>query len=275
MKNKTKLIIWIIIAILAVAVCGLLTVNVVLAKTQEVKNPVATFEVENYGNIKIELYPEYAPNTVQNFINLINKGFYTGKTFYGKDVNAIYATKNADGTEAEPTMSLVKDDIQSGAENDSKYQINGEFVANGYENNTLKHEKGVVSMLREEYSAYFGLTQQGYNSASAHFQIMLDTNRNLNGAYTAFGKVVEGLDIVEKIFAIEAKPEETAEGEEASAAASDGITEFSTPAVIKNASVETFGVEYGVPEVHDAFDYDAFLQSYFNQYYNNSGATAE
>ncbi len=267
MKNKTKLMIWIIIAILAIALCGCLTVNIVLAKTQEVKNPIATFEVENYGNIKIELYPEYAPNTVLNFINLIETGFYTGKTFYGKDVNAIYATRNADGTEAEPTMS--------GEAEGSKYQINGEFVANGFDKNTLKHEKGVVSMLREEYSAYFGLTEQGNNSASAHFQIMLDTNRNLNGSYAAFGKVIEGLDVVEKIFAIEAKPEETAEGEEATVSTPDTITEFATPAVIKNASVETFGVKYGIPEVHEAFDYDAFLQNYFNQYYNNSGASAE
>lgn len=267
MKNKTKLMIWIIIAILAVALCGFLTVNVVNAKTQEVKNPIATFEVENYGNIKIELYPEYAPNTVLNFINLIKNGFYTGKTFYGRDVNAIYATKNADGTESEPTMG--------GSADDSKYQINGEFVANGFDKNTLKHEKGVVSMLREEYSAYFGLTEQGYNSASAHFQIMLDTNRNLNGSYAAFGKVVEGLDVVEKIFAIEAKQEEKAEGEEASTSTTDTVTEFATPAVIKSASVETFGVDYGIPEVHEAFDYDAFLQNYFNQYYNNSGATAE
>ena len=263
MKNKTKLIIWVIIAILAVALCGLLTVNVVMAKTKEVKNPVATFEVENYGNIKIELYPEYAPNTVTNFINLIQNGFYTGKTFYGKDINAIYATRNVDGTAAEPTMT--------GSDDDTKYQIDGEFVANGFEKNTLKHEKGVVSMLREEYSAYFGLTQQGYNSASAHFQIMLDTNRNLNGSYAAFGKVIEGLDVVEKIFAIEEKPKETEEGEEEAIDLDENsIKDFATPAVITNASVETFGVNYGTPEVHEAFDYNDFLQSYFNQYYTTS-----
>lgn len=271
MKNKTKLMIWIIVAVLAVALCGLLVCNIVLAKTHKVQNPVATFEVENYGNIKIELYPEYAPNTVSNFVNLIKNGFYTGKTFYGKDVNAIYATKNADGTETEPTMSIVKKDVQYGADNDSKYQINGEFVLNGFDKNTLKHEKGVVSMLREEYSSYFGIQEQGYNSASCHFQIMLDTNRNLNGAYTAFGKVIEGLDVVEKIFAIEAKADENSEGEEA--VSTEKITELSTPAVITKASVETYGVDYGVPEVHEAFDYDAFLQNYFNQYYNTDGAT--
>lgn len=264
MKNKTKLMIWVVIAILAVLLLGFVIYNIVIYKTHKVQNPIATFEVENYGNIKIELYPEYAPNTVANFINLINKGFYTGKTFYGKDVNAIFATKNADGTNAEPTMSLVDSRVQAGTEADTNYQIKGEFVANKFDANTLKHEKGVVSMIRTEYSSFLGLTEQGYNSASCHFQIMLDSNRNLNGAYTGFGKVIEGLDVVEKIFAIEEKKVEVAEGEEAPAETSS-IKELATPAVIKNASVETFGTEYPMPEVDDAFDYNAFLQSYFSQ----------
>lgn len=264
MKNKTKLMIWVVIAILAVLLLGLVIYNIILYKTHKVQNPIATFEVENYGNIKIELYPEYAPNTVANFINLINKGFYTGKTFYGKDVNAIFATKNADGTNAEPTKSLVDSKVQAGTEADTNYQIKGEFVANEFDANTLKHEKGVVSMMRTEYSSFLGLTEQGYNSASCHFQIMLDSNRNLNGAYAGFGKVIEGLDVVEKIFAIEEKKVEVAEGEEASSETSS-IKELSTPAVIKNASVETFGTEYPMPEINDAFDYNAFLQSYFSQ----------
>lgn len=271
MKKKTKLIIWIVLSILAIVLSGVVVYNIINAKSHNVQNPVATFEIENYGTIKMELYPEYAPNTVLNFINLIRNGFYTNKTFYGKDINAIYATKNADGTEAEPTMSMVYSEIQYGAADDNKYQIKGEFVANGFEANTLKHEKGVVSMLREEYAAYFGLTEQGYNSASCHFQIMLDTNRNLNGMYTAFGKVIEGLDIVEKIFDSEAKKEEN-ENAETESGASSSIIELANPAVITKASVETYGIDYGVPEVEEAFDYDAFLQNYFNQYYNTEAA---
>lgn len=264
MKNKTKLMIWVVIAVLAIALSALLIYNIASYATHKVQNPVATFEVENYGNIKIELYPEYAPNTVANFINLINKGFYNGKTFYGKDVNAIFAAQNADGSLAEPTKSLVDNSVQAGTEADTEYQINGEFVANGYDTNTLKHEKGVISMLRSEYSSFLGLSEQGYNSGSCHFQIMLDSNRNLNGVYTGFGKVVEGLDVVEKIFAIEEKKEEAKEGEEASAETTS-IKQLATPAVIKNASVETFGTEYPMPEIHDAFDYNAFLQNYFTQ----------
>lgn len=268
MKKKNQMIMWFILSVMMFVVVGFIIGNIVAAQIYEVKNPVATFEIENYGNIKIELYPEYAPNTVMNFINLIEKGFYNGKTFYGKDINAIYAAKTQEGEMAEATMSLVDSSIESGSENDLEYQINGEFIANGFEENTLKHEKGVVSMVREEYSAYFGLTQQGYNSASSGFQIMLDTNRNLNGLYTGFGKVVEGLDVVEKIFAIE--EEKVTESEENTdvTANNQNITNLSTPAIIKNVTVETYGIDYSKPEVHQAFDYEAFLQSYFNAYSN-------
>lgn len=267
MKKKTQLILWIILAILAVSLCGFVCVNIVIAKTHEVKNPVATLELENYGTVKIELYPEYAPNTVANFINLINKGFYNGKVFYGKDVNAIYATKDAEGELAKPTMSLVDSSVASGSENDFEYQINGEFVANKFEANTLKHEKGVVSMLRENYSSYFGLQEEGYNSASCHFQIMLEDNRNLNGMYAAFGKVTEGLDIVEKIFNSETVEKNEEEQDETTD--ENTIIDFKEPVVIKSATVDTYGVDYGMPEVHQAFDYNSYLQNFFNQYYTN------
>lgn len=264
MKKKTKLLLWIIVAVCAILLSGLVVYNIALANSHEVKNPVATFEVENYGNIKMELYPQCAPNTVTNFINLIKKGFYNGKTFYAKDENAIFATKNADGTEASPTKSLVDSSIKASDETkDTRYEIDGEFVANKFYDNTLKHEKGVVSMLRADYNM-FGLAERGFNSGSCHFQIMLEDNRNLNGVYAAFGKVTEGLDVVEKIFAIEAKAEETEEGVESATT----VKELSTPAVIKNASVETYGVDYGMPQVHDYFDYNAYLQNYFTQQMN-------
>ena len=268
MKKKTQLIIWIILLILAIALCVFVCANIVIAKTSEVKNPVATLELENYGTVKIELYPEYAPNTVANFINLINKGFYTGKVFYGKDVNAIYAIKTAEGEYAEPTMSLIDSNVQVGSDNDFNYQINGEFIANDFEQNTLNHQRGVISMIRENYSSYFGLTEQGYNSASSHFQIMLEDNRSLNGMYAAFGKVIEGLDIVENVFN-SATVDVNAEGDEIAQSEENTVIDFATPVVITNATVETYGVDYGVPEVHQAFDYSSFLQTYFNQYYTN------
>ena len=265
MKTKTKLIIWIILAIIAAIVCAFLCINIVIAKTYEVKNPIATFEIENYGTVKIELYPEYAPNTVANFVNLINKKFYDGKVFYGKDINAIYAVKTADGEEVEPTYSLVDSSIKAGSDEDINYQIDGEFIANEFKQNTLKHEKGVVSMLRENYSSYFGLQEKGFNSASSNFQIMLEDSRNLNGMYAAFGRVTEGLDIVEKIFNSETVKPETEEGAEETVT-ENTILDFSAPAVIKSAKVETYGIDYGMPKVHAAFDYNAFLQNYFTQY---------
>ena len=263
--KKFKLVLLIIITIVLVAITGILIGLAIHGNlyNKNSKNPIVTLDISGYWEVQIELYPEYAPNTVLNFINLINKGYYNGKTFYGKDINAIYAAKNQEGEIVEPTLSLIDSSIETGSEVDMDYQINGEFIANGFDKNTLKHEKGVISMLRDEYSSYFGLTKEGYNSASSGFQIMLDTNRNLNGLYTGFGKVVEGLNIVEKIFEIEEK--EVEENEEN---VSTGITELKTPAIIKNATVETFGISYEVPEVHQAFDYEAYLQNYFNAYSN-------
>lgn len=263
MKKRNQMIMWIILLVIMVVIVGVLMVNILSAKTHKIKNPIAIFEIENYGNVKIELYPEFAPNTVLNFINLIDKGFYNGKTFYGKDVNAIFATKTQEGEFAKPTMSLVDESIKAGDATDINYQIKGEFIANNFDANNLKHEKGIVSMVREEYSSYLGLTEQGYNSADSQFQIMLDTNRSLNGFYTAFGKVVEGLDIVEKIFAEEVVPVETEETTN-----TNKIADFVAPAVIKNVTLETYGVEYDIPEVHEAFDYNAFLQEYFNSMSN-------
>lgn len=269
MKETKKMIIWIILMVIMIVAVGFLITNIVMAKTYSAKNPVATFEIENYGTIKIELYPEYAPNTVANFINLINKGFYDGKVFYGKDVNAIYAVEDSEGETVEPTMSLVDDSIEEGSDEDVEYQIAGEFVANGYDDNTLKHEEGVISMVRSEYSSYLGLTEQGYNSASCHFQILLDTSRSMNGLYTAFGKVTEGLDVVQAIFDSEAATSDEEETEETSSDENE-IVDLATPAVITSATVETYGVDYGVPEVSEAFDYSAYLTDYFSTYFTTS-----
>ena len=259
MKKKIQLLFWVVLFIVACALVYFVSTNIVYAKKYEVKNPVATFEIENYGNIVIELYPEYAPNTVTNFINLINKGYYNGKNFYGKDIDAIYACKNSEGQYEEPKMNLVDSSIEAGSDNDKEYQIDGEFVANGFEQNTLRHEKWSISLLREEYASSLGLSKQSHNSGTAQFQIMLEGNRNLNGLYAVFGKVTEGFDIVEKIFAIEEKA-----SDEENSSSSSGITELATPAVIKNTSVETYGIDYGVPEVHEAFDYTAYLEDYWN-----------
>ncbi len=136
------------------------------------KLPIVTFEFENGDIIKAELYPELANNTVRNFISLINKGFYDGKIFH----------------------RVIKDFmLQGGCPNGTGmggpgYSIKGEFALNGYKND-LKHTEGVLSMARA----------MNPNSAGSQFFIMHKNSPHLDGQYAAFGKVIEGMDVVNKI----------------------------------------------------------------------------
>lgn len=130
-------------------------------------------EIENYGTIEMELYPDLAPDTVDNFISLIKEGFYDGLTFH----------RIIDGF-----MIQGGDPTGTGFGGSNK-KIKGEFSANGFEND-LKHERGVISMARASNS---------YDSASSQFFIVQTTYPSLNGLYAAFGKVTSGMDIVDKI----------------------------------------------------------------------------
>lgn len=287
MKKVLSCLILVIIIIALLGVSGLLVYNAVIAKTEEVKNPVLSLDVENYGTVKIELYPEYAPNTVKNIIALANNGYYNGKIFYGMDDVAIYVGRNSEGESDNPTISDIDKSVSNKTEentdennveientkldNDYEYSIDGEFVANGFKQNTLKHKKGIVSMVRADYTQQLStLTEQSYNSATSQFTIIMDdeAGRNLNGMYTAFGKVIEGLDIVEKIYGLEIKTEET--DEESSSESSNSIQAFANAPVITNAVVDTNGVEYDLPDTHEAFDYSAYLQQLMTQYYTNN-----
>lgn len=258
------------IAILIVIVLiGVVGLGIYKNFTMEVKNPIATMEVEGYGTVKIELYPDQAPNTVANFIKLANNGFYNNLTFHRTipDFMIQGGDKNGDGT-GTPTL---KDLNGEGAE-EKEYGIKGEFLANNYEN-TLKHTKGVISMARSDYSS-MGLTEQGYNSAGSQFFIMTSDNSSLDGLYAAFGKVIEGYDIIEKISNVEVtyRSSELGEGEEAPKDEQGNELSSDMPKnkpVIKSLTVDTFGVDYGEPEIVDAFDY----QSYLSQMYGLSGDT--
>ena len=135
-------------------------------------NPVVTITMENGNTIKLELYPDIAPNTVNNFIYLVNKGFYNGLTFH----------------------RVIEDFmIQGGCPSGTGmggpgYSIPGEFSSNGFENN-LKHTAGVISMARSKMP----------DSAGSQFFIMHKDAPYLDGAYAAFGKVIDGMDIVDRI----------------------------------------------------------------------------
>lgn len=140
------------------------------------KLPIATIKVKDYGVIKAELYPNIAPNTVDNFISLANKGFYNGLTFH----------------------RVVRDFVIQGGDPEGTggggpgYAIDGEFTSNGFKNN-LKHTTGVLSMARTGDP----------NSAGSQFFIMANDIPDLDGQYASFGKVTEGIDIVKKIDAVE------------------------------------------------------------------------
>lgn len=267
--GKGKNIIIGIAILIVIVLIGVVGFGIYKNFTMEVKNPIATMEIEGYGTVKIELYPDQAPNTVANFIKLAERGFYKDLTFHRTipDFMIQGGDKNGDGT-GTPTLKDLKGE---GAE-EKEYGIKGEFLANNHEN-TLKHTKGVISMARSDYSS-MGLTEQGYNSAGSQFFIMTSDNSSLDGLYAAFGKVIEGYDIIEKISNVEVtyRSSELAEGEEAPKDEQGKELSSDMPKnkpVIKSLTVDTFGVDYGEPEIVDAFDY----QSYLSQMYGLSGDT--
>lgn len=248
--KKVKNIIWIVALIVLIALVGTLGYGYYKKATMEVKNPVATMEVENFGTIKIELYPEQAPETVANFITLANRGFYDGLTFHRvvKDFMIQGGDKKGTGS-----GSAELSDLKDGGE-EKDYSIKGEFVANGV-NNTLKFDEGVIGMARNDYTQYSSsLKEESYNSGSSQFFIMTKANTSLNGYYTAFGKVIEGMDVVHKIEEVEVKAADNS--------SESGNTEVSTPVntvKITSVKVETNGVDYGLPETLTPFDYTSWM----------------
>lgn len=169
------------------------------------QNPIVTITMENGDVMKAELYPEIAPISVNNFINLIQKGFYDGLIFH----------------------RVIKGFMIQGGCPDGNgmggpgYSIKGEFRQNGFEND-LKHTEGVLSMARSMQP----------DSAGSQFFIMHKTSPHLDGAYAAFGKVIEGMDVVNRI--------------------AETATDYNDRPLedqrIKTVTVETFGVEYPEPE---------------------------
>jgi peptidyl-prolyl cis-trans isomerase B (cyclophilin B) len=135
--------------------------------------PIATIEVENFGTIEAELYPNIAPNTVKNFISLANSGFYDNLTFH----------RIIDG------FMIQGGDPEGTGIGGPGYTIKGEFTNNGFENN-LSHTTGVLSMARKSYPN---------DSAGSQFFIMTGDSPHLDGDYAAFGKVISGMDVVENI----------------------------------------------------------------------------
>ncbi len=136
-------------------------------------NPIVTIEMENGGVIKAELYPEIAPNTVANFVSLVQKGFYDGLIFH----------------RVIPGFMIQGGDPQGTGMGGPGYSIKGEFARNGFRQNNLRHSRGVLSMARSMMP----------NSAGSQFFIMHADAPHLDGDYAAFGKVSSGMDVVDAI----------------------------------------------------------------------------
>ena len=169
------------------------------------QNPIVTITMENGDVIKLELYPEIAPQSVNNFISLVNKNFYDGLIFHRVIRGFMIQGGCPDGT----------------GMGGPGYSIKGEFAQNGFAND-LKHTEGVLSMARSMMP----------NSAGSQFFIMHKNSPHLDGAYAAFGKVTEGMDVVNKI----------------AETATDYSDRTLENQMMKSVTVDTFGVEYPEPE---------------------------
>lgn len=169
------------------------------------QNPIVTIEMEDGGVIRAELYPDAAPNTVRNFLSLVNKGFYNGVIFH----------------RVIPGFMIQGGDPKGTGTGGPGYAIRGEFSANRFKND-LRHDRGVLSMARTNLP----------NSAGSQFFIMHDKAPHLDGQYAAFGKVIEGLDVVDRIASCDC----------------DRNDRPLAPQVMRTVTAETFGEIYSEPE---------------------------
>lgn len=168
-------------------------------------NPVVTIKTSAGNTIRAELYPDIAPNTVKNFISLVQKGFYNGTIFH----------------RVIPGFMIQGGDPQGTGMGGPDYRIKGEFSRNGFEN-PLKHTTGVLSMARAMHP----------DSAGSQFFIMAADAPHLDGQYAAFGKVIEGLDEVQRIVSVKR----------------DGMDRPYEDQTMVEVTVDTFGEDYGDPE---------------------------
>mgnify|MGYP002539537537 FL=1 len=169
------------------------------------KNPIVTIVMNDGDVMKLELYPEVAENTVNNFISLVNKGFYDGLTFHRIISGFMIQGGDPDGN----------------GTGGPGYSIPGEFSLNGYDN-SLSHDPGVISMARSQHP----------DSAGSQFFIMHKKASHLDGSYAAFGKIIEGMDVVDKLAEV----------------ATDWSDMPLTPVIMEKVTVETFGEDYPEPK---------------------------
>lgn len=186
-------------------ICSVSSLNKERNENMANTNPIVTIEMANGDIMRAELYPDIAPNTVNNFISLVNKGYYDGVIFHRIIPGFMIQGGDPDGT----------------GMGGPGYCIKGEFSHNGFENNLL-HTKGVLSMARTMIP----------DSAGSQFFIMHAAAPHLDGEYAAFGKLIEGEDVLDKIATV----------------GTDWNDRPMKPQVMNKVTVETFGIEYEEPE---------------------------
>lgn len=257
--NNSKNILLIIGIILVIVLIAFIGYGLFQNKTYKQENPMAFIEVQDMGTITLELYPDVAPESVKNFIALAENGFYDGLTFHRviKDFMVQGGDKKGDGT-GSASLSDINPEIVAGSSEDREYAIKGEFKKNGVKND-LKCERGVIAMARSDYSSLSSsLKEAGYNSASSQFFIVTKATSSLNGNYAPFGRVVDGMEVVDKIENVEIAP--TTEE-------NSSTDRPVNPPVISKITIDTKGVEYGLPETLETFDYSRWLQQYYGLSY--------
>ncbi|MDE6586310.1 MAG: peptidylprolyl isomerase [Clostridia bacterium] len=170
------------------------------------KNPVITIKMQSGKEIKAELYPDKAPNTVNNFISLVKSGFYDGLIFH----------------RVIPGFVIQGGDPAGEGTGGPGYTIKGEFTMNRFKGNDIKHLRGVLSMARALHP----------NSAGSQFFIMHQNAASLDGQYAAFGKVIEGMEVVDEIVAVH----------------TDWNDKPKIPQIMEKVTAETYGINYPAPE---------------------------
>ena len=168
-------------------------------------NPIVTFQMENGKVFKAELYPDKAPNTVNNFLDLVNQGFYNGVIFH----------------RVIPGFMIQGGDPDGNGTGGPGYRIQGEFSGNGFTQNDILHERGVLSMARAQHP----------NSAGSQFFVMHADANYLDGQYAAFGRVIEGMDVVDEIANVK----------------TDWYDKPYEEQKMKKVTAKTFGVKYDKP----------------------------
>lgn len=210
MKKIFSVVVAVLLAVSVFALAGCTDKPITDDESQSVNSgeagdPVATISVKGYGDILVELYYDKAPNTVRNFISLANKGYYDGLTFHRIIEGFMIQGGCPYGT----------------GTGDPGYSIEGEFADNGFETNDIKHEPGVISMARSN----------SFDSAGSQFFIVHQEASHLDGQYAAFGKVIEGMDIVDEIAAVK----------------TDSNDKPVKDVVIESVTINTYGVTYDEP----------------------------